>query len=200
MRKVSIGINSSCQKRPTQACKMKKNSERDGSLNSTVVVHSDKSSYLYNFLFVNFNRKFAPRCCACLQPIMPLPGKDEAIRIVALDRSFHVGCYKCEVCVLFFHSYPLIVHWTWIRFYKESRWTLSERMCVFPMPDGGVLDLPITGMVGGGGSGGDTSSFPTSICDVLFLHFHMQTILVGSEPPKIELLFELARTRLFHRS
>lgn len=28
---------------------------------------------------------------------MPEPGQEETVRIVALDRSFHIGCYKCEV-------------------------------------------------------------------------------------------------------
>lgn len=42
-------------------------------------------------------RKFAPRCCVCKLPIMPEPGEDETVRVVALDRSFHVACYKCEV-------------------------------------------------------------------------------------------------------
>lgn len=28
---------------------------------------------------------------------MPEPGKEETVRVVALDRSFHVNCYKCEV-------------------------------------------------------------------------------------------------------
>lgn len=28
---------------------------------------------------------------------MPEPGKEETVRVVALDRSFHVSCYKCEV-------------------------------------------------------------------------------------------------------
>jgi len=28
---------------------------------------------------------------------MPEPGKEETVRIVALDRNFHVTCYKCEV-------------------------------------------------------------------------------------------------------
>lgn len=42
-------------------------------------------------------RKFAPRCCVCKQPIMPEPGQEETVRVVALDRSFHIQCYKCEV-------------------------------------------------------------------------------------------------------
>ena len=28
---------------------------------------------------------------------MPEPGQEETVRIVALDRSFHSGCYECEV-------------------------------------------------------------------------------------------------------
>lgn len=48
-------------------------------------------------LFIYF-RKFAPRCCVCREPIIPENGKEETIRIVALDRSFHVHCYKCEDC------------------------------------------------------------------------------------------------------
>lgn len=46
----------------------------------------------------DFHKKFAPRCSVCLQPIMPSPGEEETVRIVALDRSFHVNCYKCEDC------------------------------------------------------------------------------------------------------
>lgn len=44
-----------------------------------------------------FFRKFAPRCCVCKGPIMPKAGEDETVRVVALDRSFHFECYKCEV-------------------------------------------------------------------------------------------------------
>ncbi|XP_022090292.1 lipoma-preferred partner homolog isoform X2 [Acanthaster planci] len=46
----------------------------------------------------DFHKKFAPRCSVCLQPIMPEPGQEETVRIVALDRSFHVNCYRCEDC------------------------------------------------------------------------------------------------------
>ncbi|XP_053968006.1 thyroid receptor-interacting protein 6-like [Anastrepha ludens] len=41
-------------------------------------------------------RKFAPRCCVCLEPIMPETGEEGTVRVVALDRSFHFECYKCE--------------------------------------------------------------------------------------------------------
>ncbi|XP_046893255.1 lipoma-preferred partner [Hypomesus transpacificus] len=46
----------------------------------------------------DFHKKFAPRCCVCSGPIMPAPGQEETVRIVALDRDFHVQCYRCEDC------------------------------------------------------------------------------------------------------
>ncbi|KAI5945365.1 Serrate RNA effector molecule [Manis javanica] len=52
----------------------------------------------------DFHRKFAPRCSVCGGAIMPEPGQEETVRIVALDRSFHVGCYKCEECGLLLSS------------------------------------------------------------------------------------------------
>lgn len=65
----------------------------------------------------DFHKKFAPRCCVCNLPIMPEPGQDETIRVVALDRSFHTKCYKCEDCGLVLSSeaegrgcYPLDDH------------------------------------------------------------------------------------------
>nr|XP_045613280.1 thyroid receptor-interacting protein 6-like isoform X2 [Procambarus clarkii] len=65
----------------------------------------------------DFHKKFAPRCTVCTEPIMPEPGKDETVRVVALDRSFHVNCYKCEDCGLVLSSeaegrgcYPLDGH------------------------------------------------------------------------------------------
>ncbi|XP_051569154.1 lipoma-preferred partner homolog isoform X1 [Myxocyprinus asiaticus] len=46
----------------------------------------------------DFHKKFAPRCSVCKEPIMPAPGQEETVRIVALDRDFHVQCYRCEGC------------------------------------------------------------------------------------------------------
>ncbi|XP_071110031.1 lipoma-preferred partner homolog isoform X1 [Haliotis cracherodii] len=46
----------------------------------------------------DFHKKFAPRCCSCQLPIMPETGQDETVRIVAMDKSFHVDCYRCEDC------------------------------------------------------------------------------------------------------
>ncbi|XP_056299445.1 thyroid receptor-interacting protein 6 [Pseudoliparis swirei] len=65
----------------------------------------------------DFHRKYAPRCSVCGEPIMPEQGQEETVRIVALDRSFHVNCYICEECGLLLSSegegrgcYPLDGH------------------------------------------------------------------------------------------
>lgn len=65
----------------------------------------------------DFHKKFAPRCCVCKQPIMPESGQEETVRVVALDHSFHVQCYRCEDCGLRLSSetegsscYPLDDH------------------------------------------------------------------------------------------
>lgn len=42
-------------------------------------------------------RQYAPRCSVCAEPIMPEPGREETVRVVALDKNFHMKCYKCEV-------------------------------------------------------------------------------------------------------
>ena len=46
----------------------------------------------------DFHKRFAPKCSVCRHPIMPRAAGEEAVRVVALDRSFHVECYKCEDC------------------------------------------------------------------------------------------------------
>lgn len=53
-------------------------------------------------------RKYAPRCSVCSEPIMPEPGKDETVRVVALEKNFHMKCYKCEVSqvALLLQSFP----------------------------------------------------------------------------------------------
>lgn len=70
-----------------------------------------------NYCIDDFHKKFAPCCCVCKEPIMPEPGETETVRVVALDRSFHFECYKCEDCGLLLSSeaegrgcYPLDDH------------------------------------------------------------------------------------------
>uniref|UniRef100_A0A5S6QDS8 LIM zinc-binding domain-containing protein n=1 Tax=Trichuris muris TaxID=70415 RepID=A0A5S6QDS8_TRIMR len=64
-----------------------------------------------------FHSKHAPRCATCMKPIVPERGAQESTRIIALDKSFHVNCYKCEDCGLLLSSsieghecYPLDNH------------------------------------------------------------------------------------------
>lgn len=65
----------------------------------------------------DFHKIFAPRCWVCKQPIMPEPDEENTVRVVALDHSFHIQCYKCEDCGLVLSSeaegrgcYPLDGH------------------------------------------------------------------------------------------
>uniref|UniRef100_A0A0K8V7M0 Lipoma-preferred partner n=1 Tax=Bactrocera latifrons TaxID=174628 RepID=A0A0K8V7M0_BACLA len=73
--------------------------------------------FAFEIFVLIINRIFAPRCCVCMEPIMPKPGEEETVRVVALDRSFHFECYKCEDCGLLLSSeaegrgcYPLDQH------------------------------------------------------------------------------------------
>ncbi|KAM9324569.1 zyxin [Gastrophryne carolinensis] len=46
----------------------------------------------------DYHRRYAPRCSVCGDPIAPEPGRDETVRVVALEKNFHMMCYKCEDC------------------------------------------------------------------------------------------------------
>lgn len=86
------------------------------------------------FIF-SLTRKFAPRCCVCKEPIMPDPGEEETVRVVALDRSFHFECYKCEV---FFRIILCALNYTQHLFLKDCGLLLSSeaegRGC-YPLDD-----------------------------------------------------------------
>ncbi|KAF8362562.1 zyx-1 [Pristionchus pacificus] len=45
-----------------------------------------------------FHEAFAPRCSVCSKPIVPQDGEKESVRVVAMEKSFHVECYRCEDC------------------------------------------------------------------------------------------------------
>ncbi|VVD00570.1 unnamed protein product [Leptidea sinapis] len=45
-----------------------------------------------------YHPRYAPRCARCREPIVPENGAEETVRIVALDKSFHIICYACEDC------------------------------------------------------------------------------------------------------
>jgi hypothetical protein len=56
------------------------------------------SSYILITDTITPRRKFAFTCAACDKLIISEDGA-ETYRIIAMDKDFHVACYKCEVSV-----------------------------------------------------------------------------------------------------
>lgn len=57
-------------------------------------VDFDNKIYCVN----DFHRIFAPKCASCGEGITPVEGTEETVRVVAMEKDFHVDCYVCEEC------------------------------------------------------------------------------------------------------
>ena len=62
-----------------------------------ILISKCRSVHL-NILYLLF-RIFAPVCNICNTSITPVEGTDETVRVVAMEKDFHVDCYVCEVSI-----------------------------------------------------------------------------------------------------
>ncbi|CAF1066321.1 unnamed protein product [Adineta steineri] len=50
------------------------------------------------FCLNDYHNTYAPRCAKCTDPICPDDGCDETIRVIAMNKNFHIECYRCKDC------------------------------------------------------------------------------------------------------
>lgn len=48
----------------------------------------------------DYHNIHSPKCAACGKSISPIDGTGETVRVVSMDKDYHVDCYCCEDCGL----------------------------------------------------------------------------------------------------
>ena len=72
---------------------------RGGGCRQRPTVYKGRDIYIFHF------RLHSPKCFKCTKPIAPAAGEKEAMRIIAMDKSFCLSCFTCKVNNLLLHPY-----------------------------------------------------------------------------------------------
>uniref|UniRef100_A0A336LLM7 CSON002400 protein n=1 Tax=Culicoides sonorensis TaxID=179676 RepID=A0A336LLM7_CULSO len=57
-------------------------------------VDVDNKIYCVN----DYHQIYAPKCAGCGKGITPVEGTEETVRVVSMDKDFHIDCYICQNC------------------------------------------------------------------------------------------------------
>ncbi|KAF5907714.1 zyxin-like, partial [Clarias magur] len=89
---------------------------------SPFITDDNNNPYCVN----DYHRRFSPLCVSCNEPIVPDPGSEETLRVVALEKNFHLKCYRCEL-----GGWPVRGNWVQPDF-NSTLATLMSQYNTFP--------------------------------------------------------------------